>query len=258
MVLNALNTLALAGAALATSCAIEVSSRVASPSALGIEGVADVDDGLAREGVSVLGDDRNDTVVQHGHDDDVPGRDGAPLSRRGAAAKSLGQVSGLGLIAAHNLDGVAARYRQRADGAGHVPGADDADAAHDACSLPLFSSFALSRLCIWARGQSRFYVHRSEYLTYRIARRSASYVHRSLPKWTMLKAWRSWRRAPRASAAAGARASASSARHSSCSATRASTAPAWTSSARRPRCRSARPTSTSPARTSSSPSTCAA
>ena len=70
------------------------------PVGLGIEGVADVDDGLAREGVSVLGDDRNDTVVQHGHDDDVAGRDGAPLSRRGAAAESLGQVSGLGLIAA--------------------------------------------------------------------------------------------------------------------------------------------------------------
>src|ERR1700722_11258788 len=73
----------------------------------------------------------------------------------------------------------------------------------------------------------------------------------------MLEAWRSWRRAPKAGAAAGARASASSARHSSCSATRASTAPAWTNSARRPRCRSARPTSTSPARTNSSPNTCA-
>src|SRR6202522_2937505 len=73
----------------------------------------------------------------------------------------------------------------------------------------------------------------------------------------MLKAWRSWRRAPKADAAAGARASASSARHSNCSAIRASTAPAWTSSARRPRFRSARPTSTSPARTNSSPNTCA-
>jgi hypothetical protein len=77
------------------------------PVGLGIKGVADVDDDLAREGVSVLGDDRNDTVVQHGHNDDVPGWDGAPLSCRGAAAESLGQVSGLGLIAAHDLDGVA-------------------------------------------------------------------------------------------------------------------------------------------------------
>src|SRR5450755_1007467 len=39
MVLNALNTLALAGAALATSCAIEVSSRVASPSASELKGL---------------------------------------------------------------------------------------------------------------------------------------------------------------------------------------------------------------------------
>ena len=39
MVLNALNTLALAGAALATSCAIEVSSRLASPSAAALKGL---------------------------------------------------------------------------------------------------------------------------------------------------------------------------------------------------------------------------
>jgi hypothetical protein len=102
-----------------------------------IEGVADVDDDLAREGVSVLDDDRNDTVVQQGRYDDVPGWDGAPLSRRGAAAESLGQVIGLGLVAAHDFDGVAARYRQRADGTGHVPRTDDGDVAHEVCSLPI-------------------------------------------------------------------------------------------------------------------------
>src|SRR5580704_10976237 len=101
-----------------------------------IEGVTDVDGDLAREGVSVPGYGRNDTVEQQGHDDDVPGRDRAPLYRGGAAAESLGQVSGLGLIATHDLDGVAARYRPRADGTGHVPGADDADGAHSVCSLP--------------------------------------------------------------------------------------------------------------------------
>jgi hypothetical protein len=53
------------------------------------------------------------------------------LESSGAAGESLGQVSGLGLIAADDLDGIAARYRQRADGAGHVPGADDADVAHE-------------------------------------------------------------------------------------------------------------------------------
>ena len=60
-----------------------------------------------------------------------PAGTAAPLFRRRAAAESLGQVSGLGLIAAHDLDSVAARYRPRADGAGHVPGADDADVAHE-------------------------------------------------------------------------------------------------------------------------------
>src|SRR6202012_4446557 len=75
------------------------------PGGRGIEGVADVDDDLARERISVLGDDRDDTLVQQGQDDDVPGRDGAPRSRRGAAAESLDQVSGLGLITAHDLDG---------------------------------------------------------------------------------------------------------------------------------------------------------
>jgi len=100
-----------------------------------IDRVADVDDDLAREGVSVLGDHRYDIGVPEGHDDDVPGRDGAELSRRGAAAESLGQLSGLGLIAADDLDGVAARHCQRADGAGHVPGSDDGDVAHEMSCL---------------------------------------------------------------------------------------------------------------------------
>ena len=53
-----------------------------------------------------------------------------------------------------------------------------------------------------------------------------------------------------ACAAAGAHESASSPHRSNCSAIKASTAPAWTSSARWPRCPSARFTSTSPARMS--------
>ena len=129
--LKAFTTLALAGAALATSCAIEVPSGVARPSASELNGVADFDDHLARQGVSVLGDDRNDIGVRQGRDHDVPGRDGAGLSRRDVAAEILGEVSGLGFIAADDLDGVAAGYCQRADGAGHVSGADDADIAHE-------------------------------------------------------------------------------------------------------------------------------
>ncbi|BCO55736.1 hypothetical protein MINTM005_09800 [Mycobacterium intracellulare] len=104
---------------------------MASPSAAALKGVADVDDDLASEGVSVLGDDRNDMGVQEGDDDDVPGRNGAELAGRGVAAERLGQVSCLGLIAADDLDGVATGYRQLADGSGHVPGAYDADAAHE-------------------------------------------------------------------------------------------------------------------------------
>ena len=53
----------------------------------GVEGVADVDDDLAGECVAVLGDDRNDAVVQQGRDDDVAGGDGAPRAGRRAAAQ---------------------------------------------------------------------------------------------------------------------------------------------------------------------------
>ena len=51
------------------------------PVGLGIEGVADVDDDLARQRVSVLGDDRHDIGVPQGHDDDVAGRRGAEIFR---------------------------------------------------------------------------------------------------------------------------------------------------------------------------------
>src|SRR5229473_3329136 len=67
---------------------------------------------------------------------------GATTGEWGAGAESLGQVSGLGSIATHDLDGVAARYRPRADGTGHVPGADDADVAHE-MSCPGCALFGL-------------------------------------------------------------------------------------------------------------------
>ena len=107
----------------------------------GVEGVADVDDDLAGEGVTVLGDNRDDACVQQGCDDDVSGRDGAPGARRRAAAQSLGQVVGLGLIAAHDLDGVAAGHSPGADRARHVARTDEGDAAH-VCVLSLFSGVA--------------------------------------------------------------------------------------------------------------------
>ncbi|MDQ0785168.1 hypothetical protein QFZ64_000665 [Streptomyces sp. B3I8] len=114
----------------------------------GVERVADVDDDFPGEGVCVLGDDRNDAVVQQGRDDDVPGRNGAPLSRRRAAAQSLGQAFGLGLIASHDLDGVAARHRECAEGAGHVSRTEESDAAHE---VSLFLRWRRwSRLVRWA------------------------------------------------------------------------------------------------------------
>lgn len=94
---------------LATSCAIEV-SFVGKSVERGVERIADVDDDLAREGVSVLGDDRNDSVAEQGRDDNAPGGDGAPRVCRRTAAQSLGQAIGLGLIASHDLDGIAAGH----------------------------------------------------------------------------------------------------------------------------------------------------
>lgn len=67
--------------------------------------VADIDEHLARQGVAVLGDDRNDAGVQQGNDDDVPDRNGAELSCRGAVAEGLGEIGGLGFVAADDLDG---------------------------------------------------------------------------------------------------------------------------------------------------------
>ena len=49
---------------------------------------------------------------------------------RGAAAERGGQVLGLGLVAAGDLDGVAALDRAGGYGAGHAAQADEADAAH--------------------------------------------------------------------------------------------------------------------------------
>jgi hypothetical protein len=49
---------------------------------------------------------------------------------RGAAADRGGQVLGLGLVAADDLDGIAALDRAGAYGVGHAPQTDDADTAH--------------------------------------------------------------------------------------------------------------------------------
>ena len=138
MVLNAFTTLALAGAALATSCAIEVSSGMASPSAAELKGLlmstmtlpARASPYWATTGTTLAYPRAAMTMSPAGT---------APNSPAVASAESLGEVSGLGLIAADDLDGVAACYRQRGDGAGHVAGADDADAAHELSYLDWIS-----------------------------------------------------------------------------------------------------------------------
>src|ERR1019366_5635353 len=111
------------------------------PGCLGVEGVGDVDDDLAGQRVPVLGDDRHGAGVRHREDDDVAGRGGAECPGRGAAAERGGH--GLGRGAADDLDGVAASERPAGEGAGHVPQADNADAAH---GVPAFWS--------WIAGQN--------------------------------------------------------------------------------------------------------
>src|SRR6266700_6076668 len=130
-VLNAFTTCALAGAALAGDLLRAGSAvRGDQPGGVGVEGVGDVDDDLAGQRVPVLGEDRRGAGVGHGEDDDVAGRGGAECPGRGAAAEGGGQVLGLGLVAAGELDGVAALDRAGGYGAGHAPQADNADAAH--------------------------------------------------------------------------------------------------------------------------------
>ncbi len=101
---------------------------------IGGDGVGDVDDDLAVQRVPVLADHRRRAGVRHGEDDDVPGRGGAGRPDSGAAERG-GQFLGLGRVAADDLDCVAASERPVGQGAGHVPQADDADAAHDVSRL---------------------------------------------------------------------------------------------------------------------------
>src|SRR3954454_848999 len=86
-VLNAFTTWLLAGADLATICATEAPSGIASPVALGLKGFVMPTMILSCNAFSVLGDDRHGAVEQHGEDDDVTGRGGAPRSGRGAVAE---------------------------------------------------------------------------------------------------------------------------------------------------------------------------
>jgi hypothetical protein len=87
---------------------------------VGVEGVRDVDDDLAGQCVPVLGEDRRGAGVGHGEDDDVAGRGGGECPGRRAAAEGGGQVLGFGLVAADDLDGVAALDRAGGYGAGHA------------------------------------------------------------------------------------------------------------------------------------------
>src|SRR6202035_4636805 len=93
------------------------------------------------------------------------------------AAESLGQVIGLGLIAAHDLDGVAARYRQRADGTGHVPRTDDGDVAHEVCSLPVLEVL----LCLVRSGSGPASFEISSW--WRLGSCGVAAVFRSVVRW---------------------------------------------------------------------------
>jgi hypothetical protein len=65
------------------------------PGGAGVEGVGDVDDDLARQRVTVLGDELRGTGAGQREDDDVAGRRGAGFPRRGAVPERVGQAGGL-------------------------------------------------------------------------------------------------------------------------------------------------------------------
>ena len=137
-VLNAFTTCALAGAALAISCAPEVPSGVTSPVASALKVLEMSMMTLPASASPYWATTGTRAGVRHGEDDDVAGRGGAECPGRGAAAERGGQVLGLGRVAADDLDGVAALDRAGGYGAGHAPQADDADAAH---GVPAFWSW---------------------------------------------------------------------------------------------------------------------
>ena len=68
---------------------LRAGTAVGGDKALGIggDGVGDVDDDLACQGVPVLADHRRRAGVRHGEDDDVPGRGGAGRPDSGAAER---------------------------------------------------------------------------------------------------------------------------------------------------------------------------
>ena len=132
--LNALTTCAPVGGGLGDFLRAGSALRGEKAPEIGGDGVGDVDDDLAVQGIPVLTNHRRRAGVRHGEDDDVPGRGGVGHPDRGAAERG-GQLLGLDRVAADDLDCVAAGECPAGQGAGHVAGADDADAAHDASRL---------------------------------------------------------------------------------------------------------------------------
>src|ERR1700688_4983888 len=134
-VLNAFTTCAPAGAALAISCAPELPSGVTKPLESGVMGLVMSTMTLparafpywATTGTTLAYPRATMTMSPAGT---APNSPVVALPPR-ALARSAAFV----WMAAEALDGVAARHCQRADSAGHVPGADDADVAHEMSSL---------------------------------------------------------------------------------------------------------------------------
>lgn len=101
-------------------------------------GVGDVNDDLASQRVPVLPHHRRRAGVRHGEDDDVPGRGGVEavptVAPPSAAANSLALAGSRPMIST----ALPPHERPGGQGAGHVPQADNADAAH---GVPAFWSW---------------------------------------------------------------------------------------------------------------------
>ena len=131
MVLNALTTFApgrLGGDLLRGRAGLHRQRRVG----LRVDGVGDVDDGLAGELVAVAAEHVVERLVPDGEHDDVAGDRVAD----GAGAHVAGELAGerlrLVLVGAQQRDGVAAGQRAGGDATSHVAGADDRDLHGDA------------------------------------------------------------------------------------------------------------------------------
>src|SRR5512132_786243 len=101
---------------------------------LGVDGVGDVDDGLAGELIGVLADGVLDAGIVDGEDDHLAAERSPGIERGGGATEVLGEPLRICRVAVDDLDLVASRDDAGSDAAAHVACTNDRHACRGAAS----------------------------------------------------------------------------------------------------------------------------